>query len=441
MGLVFKIGSLDLSSYVRVGDGEGLDPFGDYLDPQFADEALTEGQPLLNLATKNREGVWPVHLTASSKDALYALIQQIRQTLDTPNTLIEWRDDGSSLSTFYDLVYGRLVAEFSYRRSQHDWFTGHLALSLRPYGHTGTVRLAGTGAAWGVGVAVAPIPSLGGDAPADAVIAVTVGSQARGSSNRWVIAAVLPHASYPVRTPAASMTAISDAYLVGASGAAGSQAMGFPLSPTALIDNDEIGLFTTPVSPSVLGASVGRHRILALANTGLLYGAAFWLQDGVTGSALGPTALATVRQGWQLIDLGVISVDPLRLSQEGGLGGLTLLAGAPTTSPTLLASPAAQINEVYMLPERDAIAVADSDAYSSFSQSFTFDGASSGQAYRAHQASGVAYSYLPLTPHGRLGRLSPSAPALAVVTNIDASGPPSTLSVAVSAREKFTFAR
>ena len=63
MSLTLKIGAQDLSTYLRVSEGEGFDPYdNDWAQPAFSDAAFAEGHPLLNVDVGNRELMWPLYL-------------------------------------------------------------------------------------------------------------------------------------------------------------------------------------------------------------------------------------------------------------------------------------------------------------------------------------------------------------------------------------------
>lgn len=63
----FLFGSLDLSAYLRVQDGDGLDPYDrdGFEDPQFVDSPLADGQTLTNANVDNRQQEWPLWLNTS----------------------------------------------------------------------------------------------------------------------------------------------------------------------------------------------------------------------------------------------------------------------------------------------------------------------------------------------------------------------------------------
>src|ERR1043166_4479972 len=61
-----RLGAVDLSNYLRVAPGEGMDPYdGDgFLEPAFTTAPLGEGEPRININAKNREMAFPLFVKA-----------------------------------------------------------------------------------------------------------------------------------------------------------------------------------------------------------------------------------------------------------------------------------------------------------------------------------------------------------------------------------------
>lgn len=328
MTAVLKVDSLDLSVHLRVNQGDGLDPHhgGDFLEPQFSDAAVGEGDPLLSIHEGNREQAFPVILNpakagyADTKDGLHQLVRDINRALAGAQQ-IQWQDDGASSPTFYDVTFARFEPAYDYRRAQKHWLPGVVHVWARPFGHTGTARVVATALA--SGLTEAPIGSvIDGDVPALAVItvgAIPVASNASlalGPTQVLAGVAVAP-ASLPILTPAPSIVVNSPATLMGASGAIASQARRW------LVPSGGAGI-SVVASVSIPSVPPGRYRLLMLARHGTLGGVgtsptvAFYAFDsrklttqGPGLGALGPTQMLPSKSAtpgsWLPLDVGVIT--------------------------------------------------------------------------------------------------------------------------------------
>lgn len=152
--LILKIGALDLSQYVRVNPGEGLNPgAGDMLDPAFSDSPLFEGQTLTSLHAKNKEMIFPLYVHPSqapySNSDLNSLVQQINQALrpviDLGQTVYcQYQNAQANFPTFFTIQFARFEPDFNFRVSEKGWLAGKLHVWALPYGHTASERIMGT---------------------------------------------------------------------------------------------------------------------------------------------------------------------------------------------------------------------------------------------------------------------------------------------------------
>lgn len=355
MSMTVKVGSLadqlDLWQYLRTQPGEGLDLFGQgqYLEPGFSDSPLDEGQGLITVAAKNREVVIPLALNAASKDALRTLVQGVVRRVRAPDAQLEWRDENSTTSTFFAIEFGRFEPEQNYFREKANWAQGTLRLQVYPYGSTGTQRIAATA------IGTAPLQTafmasgfLQGDVAALGKVTVGGGSAPAWLGDRVAMVADLPHPSYPLSIPAASLTG---AILTGASGAYASQFQAASLA----VSGESVGV----VRATLQGASIlagKRHRVFALARGANPF-MAFSAKDTV-GQPLGPTAAATAMD-WALVDLGILSVPS---TPPPGLG-INMKFGAPSSwSYQWQAGGVAYqpgISGLFMLPEDTLVSTVD----------------------------------------------------------------------------------
>jgi hypothetical protein len=345
----FQVGSLDLTDYVRVQPGEGLEPYDpDAVAPAFTDNPIAEGGQLTNERVSIEERVFPLIMNNGSVPQLRALEQQLNRELARTPLQVLWKPPGGT-HTIYDLEAGRFEPNYNYYRDRKGWNAGQLRLWTQPYGHGGTQRVvataAGTGAAM---VLLLPSPILG-DVSARPVVRLQQGSQI-GPYGRVLAVAALPDASYRALIPAASLNA---ATVIGASGAHASQYARMRV----LGANPEISAtFSMGAASLYAGRS---HRILAVARGDYqLYAVDHSKQ------IIGPGAVASVSRdgGWGVVDLGV-----WHPPRDPALATITLgLAAGPASYRWHQAAPspfidAVQVTAVFVAPEDSAVVVLDKE--------------------------------------------------------------------------------
>lgn len=346
---------LDLSAYLNVQEGEGLDPAaGGFLEPAFNDSPIGAGQSLVNIDAQNKEHIYPLMLKAATKDALHTLVGSIRLKLSEPQVRVEWRDQGATFSTFYDLEFGRFEPSYRFFRARQNWLGGNLHLWVRPYGHTGTERIAGTAAGSRMMQIVSVPSAIIGDTGALMVTDIAIASSV--TKDVWGLS-IIPSGAI-VEWPAASLLQSSaTSALTGASGANASQYRGLYAGA---------GGETTIVDVVFNQASrVGDQRVFALARTANLAGAILRLYDD-SGVGLGTTLLpatypygnavpgpaASVWRGWQLVDLGVLSLPVASMRVDPTMSfSITADISASYFAGSLMASPGVHLSAVYVLPE------------------------------------------------------------------------------------------
>lgn len=476
-----KLGSVDLSPYVRLAPGEGFDPMdGDgFLNPAFTPAPLGEGQLLGNVSVDDRQMAWPLHLNALSKDAVHALVASINNEIaNNPSLTVEWKDQGASNSTFYDVAFARFDPEYNYRRSALNWESGTLHIwCAPPYGHTGTTRVVATGQTpSGVSpVAIVPLASIIGDAPA--LLRTEIGDDGQTGRNRPFqnirAVAVLPHPSYVSYIPAASAPRVlMGATLGAASWAYGSQAL-YSVTQALATQAQCIGNFPLPAATMYSG----RHRVFVLAGAiasavPSAANATMCVYAQSEGSqVLGPTGVfqtsaPSASFNNRMIDLGVYSTPTYTPSPMINvfIGGAANL-GVPSIVPCVM------INGLIVLPE-DTMTYVDlaitpmgmwnassplGPAGDPYSASMIFDGTGhddvSWTTIRniANVISPISYN-VDYLRRGGIARLQPTPTStLAVVAHEPGvNGPvagnffpwhPSPVPFKISARERFQFAR
>lgn len=363
MALTFTLtggtsGDLDLKQYLRLQPDGGVDPNDvDFSEPQFSRSPIREGGEFVLDNVGPREQAWAMALNADSKADLLTLVGNINRKIAEDGVRVKWQDVGASNPTYFDVVRGRLEPEFNYWRGAANWLNAVLRLWTSPYGHTATERIIGTAAGSGFLLTLDVPSAIQGDVDAEIHAKVRVGTWSR--DGHLVAVAALPHASYQVRTPAASMNS-AIGVLSGASGAPGSQVLSFPsmmaFGNSVPANEAQLAAFTLAI-PSVYGEQ--SHRLLLAAKTSERdpnSGGVALRTYAHTGEPLGPTVVATNTEGWALVDLGSFRVPRGVASfgfdvRGGHLGG--------QYEAHVNASAIFRIADAYTLPEPDTALVKD----------------------------------------------------------------------------------
>jgi hypothetical protein len=309
---IAQIGDFDFADYVRVGPGDGLDPYGQgWQTPQFADAAFGDGQPLSNVSVGNREMVWPLYLNRNfllpgdnltpeeellMAQHIHELVVDMNRALAQPNLQLQWCDSHAQAITYYDVAFARFDPEYNHRQDQFGWKAGTLRVWCSPpWGHTGTYRVVAT-AAGGSAAARIPIASnLSGDT--DAALQVSVrrgGAEPLTVPGRSIAVAAVPSGIEGL-IPAASMVA----------GDGATFASGMLQYTDSFSGIDSGGRAQVHLSPGSAYAGQ-RMRVLAVAEPNSRSGlevSAF--RDGLV---LGAPQLATAVGARALLDLGAFEV-------------------------------------------------------------------------------------------------------------------------------------
>jgi hypothetical protein len=373
--------TLDLTNYVVVDPGQGLDP----ADPAFTQRIwsrslLKEGATLALEQLVEREMQFPLKLgpiggaggSPQNLSATLALIQQINQILQTPGTTMTWQPPGASQPTTFDVLSGLVESAYNYRAEQQSWeianlrvFTQPLGrtvgprtyaaasgvgplLMLTPYGTPNTAGgaiaqvvgastqagLAGFGGASQGGVPSSGIfyqgaPSLAGDAPALLHLSYT-GPVPNNATNSgivpYAVLSTLPDYNYQVLFPKAFMHKVSGtASSLAVSGAVASQYWSVPSGLAAQ-------LAFPPFVEIVPGAWAGNHRLFAIARASQSPRQMGTVLDAFVNT---PTVATVTTADWTLYDLGTFAI---RASQTptGGFGvAASLNVSVPAAAGTL----------------------------------------------------------------------------------------------------------
>ncbi len=434
---LFLFGSQDLSQYLRVNDGEGLDPFDSdgFEEPQFTEGPFTEGQTLTNVDIDNRAQVWPLYLNSSSKDQLHLLQQAINRELryGAQPLRVAWRDAGATQTTFYDVAYARFDPEFSMRKGQRGWLAGTLRVwGQPPYGHTGTERVLGTSTA--TGPQTLALGSVAGDV--DALLNFQVGIPSRALPSQITLLPPKPlytlvsvmGSSWVPYYPAASILSGAGT-LTGASGAMGSQVLRKSISAGGPMD---LNIYLS--DPAVYDTPA---RILLEVRSSGTQPVVFDLVGAIDGNVPTVAVPSFLPNGWQVVDLGVMSravATPI---------GVVIAA-----HPSYVAAQTVDVAGVFILPEARTAIVVDTPSYTTpqtFGASYAING--TGSSTRTDNV-GVfggfrgQYSVDHLI-RGSIPRARPGMMEKAFVVNLfnGAVSNGFAYNVRITVRERFTFAR
>lgn len=345
---VLRVNGRDLSAYMALQHEDGFDPVdAEHQAPQFTGQAaLQEGQTFIGNAIGNRSWTIPLVLEAADRPSLDALIAAINNDL-VRGAQVEYAHDPTvDASSYFFLEEGRLDPTYEYFLANAATLRCTLHLWTRPFAGTATMRTIASVVA-ATGPQQLGATGILGDTWALVNSEIRVGS-AVASAGRVIGLGVHRSASFAgIRTPSTGGMDAGQASstIVGASGAVGSQFLAIPISPTGASGIS----FTSNLTPPE--AHVGRHRVFALARSGLNRSIPIYAVDRF-GAILGPTALAsqTDLTKWQLIDLGEVQVPARASGQEAVPSQQVLLYAGGASGASISASPALQLNRLIYLP-------------------------------------------------------------------------------------------
>lgn len=366
--------SLDLTQFLDVQDGEGMDPYNaEFTSKIFSHSLLKDGGTLALENLQLKEQTWPLKLNSVSSSAVAELVIRLNQIINTPGAVCVWQDDGMSQPTYFDLASGQFDIGYKYREQQRFWISGNLRLFSQPLGRTAAPRqyaaasgagplllvspYASSGAMIlspsaggfggtqqpGGGIFYAGSPSLAGDAPTLLQInyrGPVLSAASAVTLPPYCAVSVLPDNNYhPIidwsLTTQFGGPMINDAHAVNGQYFHSTGAAGIT--------------FTLPASKLPTQLWAGMHRLFAIARASTTAGL---INVQAVGNVPYPTN-ATVYPGeWSLYDLGSMTLRPSETIQTvflhltGGAGGaldVTAVAMLPEAStwfinPAMIAS-------------------------------------------------------------------------------------------------------
>jgi hypothetical protein len=230
-------------------------------------------------------------------DGVNRLVRDLQVDL-IKGAVVEYRPEGATLSTYFDLEAGEFRPSYAHPLYRHGYVPGVLELWTRPYGNTGTTQTVAASIA-GTGFLTFLATGIGGDQIALGNAVINVGSYSV-ASQRAVGIGVYQHASYPAVHYAASQAPNAASFVLkGGSGALGSQYWAFELGNgiNSPLDNIKLG-----------GDLAGRHRVFGLFRSRVTPASSMLAKVANTsGATLTVVQLPTATQAWQLVDLGEVA--------------------------------------------------------------------------------------------------------------------------------------
>lgn len=352
-------GNLNLSQYLNVQEGDGMDPADpSFTEKVFAHSLLKQGGTLALENFKLREQVYPLLLKATTKNALTALVREINTIINTAGCVASWQDAGATEPTYFQLSSAQLDPEFNYRRGEYNWLDGKLRLFVQPFGLlTATPRkllVGGTTTSTATMIGTAPVLIFrasgvpAGDAPTLLQGLFGVPSFTAGATMYQAVS-VLPTPSYTPQWPVASYS--SDRSSPAGSSIATTNAMAGNYKHYA--SNTAISLtWQIAAGDSRVYSYIGNQRVLLVARVPSSAGASVYAAGmrlySLPYEGTEPISTATITsREWSLVDMGVLGVPstpllpeaPMTLSVssyssgQGGvdIAGLILLPDKSTT--------------------------------------------------------------------------------------------------------------
>lgn len=294
--------------------------------------------------------------TYVGRDGLNELVANVNQTLANAKQLV-WRDQGATSDSYYEVQFARFEPEYNYRRSQKLWQTGVVRIFTKPYGSTGTLRQAtnmqGTAIALelGIGTYAGDVPPYTGITFRNRVLDTT--NLSPGNAFAF---AVVP-TGYTYEIPAASLhsTHPSAVLITTALPSYTSGTQTLVLGDAAVLTG-KAKLGKIGLSPA--SAYVGRNRVFAIVSAG---GDKFMEAIDDDGNSLairprlatGPGVSASVVFGYNVVDLGVLSV-PEKFYRRASVGfEITVESPQWTDGDPLLWTGDFSLNRVFVLPENN----------------------------------------------------------------------------------------
>jgi hypothetical protein len=367
---------VDLSDYIDVSPGNGLDP----VDPKFTDKVfahslLKQGGTLALEDLALKELVFPLVLASRDQLASAELVQLINNAINAPGAVAAWQDTGASQPTYFDLASGQLDIEYDYRRKTGNQviLRAKLRLFSQPLGRqlafSPLKATGGATVATGTGPLIKFIAgaTLMGDGPAliDAVATGASGPLSIGYGNLAAMS-VLPDAMFAPQLP---VTFTGGSYFAGtASGAVGGTFVGATAgAANALV----VG---SPFAAAVAGGMTvappryaRRYRLLGLARSIVATGTIQMFTQAF-GGQFGQVYSVPVGD-WAPVDLGLVSIAQGQRLDYASI--VPIMTGGNATRSV-------QLTALYCLPEDTTCvlspAVAAPAAPQGVSNQIEFDG-------------------------------------------------------------------
>ena len=368
--------TLDLTAYMMVNDGDGMDPANPAFTQKIWSHSLLKPGATLSLEQfVEKELVFPLLLgpiggqNLSTISAVLQFIQLINSIVTTPGATATWQPLGASQATTFDLLSGQVDVDYSYRKEGQAWtqvtlrlFTAPLGrtalprsyatasgvgplLMISPYASGGANILTASATGYGASPQSGPLgassgisywgsPSLAGDAPALLQISYAGPSEGQSAAQAvqtpWTAVSLLPDVNY---RPLVTLNNVTSYIVTGPSVYHNGNAVGstYWSGPNLNTASALAGALKPPMlTNSVPIAWAGLHRLFAVARASSSVTGSATLEVLPDGTVVGASTVAGVRLnvGWQPVDLGTISLRASQIAPTQGIQWAATTASA-----------------------------------------------------------------------------------------------------------------
>lgn len=406
---VLKVGNLTLSKYLGVQPEDGMDTYDPtFTEKVFAHSLLKEGGTFALENLQLKEMVFPLLYGPFTIPERAEKVQELNRELNAATPIVvEWQDFGATNPTFFDLSGGQFDIEYDFRKGQQGYVKGKLRLFVQPFGRQPTPITVALAVASGPLLQIPIATTVRGDAPA---LLQTILDELRIGA---AIVSVLPTPEWQAAFNLASSNLIANNLIATTSRPTAVNGSG--AWATSFLRIASIGAPANMVfpNPSSWLPYTAQTRVLAIARTPSPAGGVAMQTVGPLVGMVGPTALmatASYATDWQLVDLGLMSIPSLMVSNNIGF------AVAPLSNPMYVSVGAvtshAQVDiaGLIALPDNNSVFLPSVNE-----AILAVDGVRQGVIQGGFERGALARGAIPRVP---AGVYSPATPCTVVVVNV-----------------------
>ena len=382
--------TLDLTGYMMVNDGDGLDVANpDFTQKIWSHSLLKPGATLSLEQFVEKELVFPLLIgpigglagAPTTISGTLQVIQAINSIVTTPGATATWQPLGASQATTFDLLSGQADVDYSYRKEGQNWtqvtlrlFTAPLGrlpaprpyaaasavgplLMISPYASGGANILTASATGYGASPQKGPLgassgisywgsPSLAGDAPALLQISIAGASEGFGAGypvpTNWTAVSLLPDPSYAPLIPMLYVTSIAPAgpSVYHSANAVGSTYWSYYTNNASALAGE---IKAPVVASSRPVAWSGAHRLFAIARaSSVTASGTATIATLADGTLIGASTVANIPYniGWAPCDMGTFRLAASQTPpQQGILWGVTTASNTAVDITAFLAVP------------------------------------------------------------------------------------------------------